>query len=231
MSDLDRRLARVSGGLSARERVILILRAEAEGVAEDPAWRRDTPDFQVPECNHLVGLANGVNHILVPHATVLLSEVETLEARFQLLAALVGWAAERSLQPASKRRGKTRVPELSPPWTVLPAMAPDGDVSDDSALSEHDLRLRGLAEAIANAIPERWSRLLAQEQVVEEIVREFQDEVVIPDVLRDFLLLMRAKLERLYADAPRYVGELRRPEADETILDMLYRGIEAQRGR
>ena len=107
---------------------------------------------------------------------------------------------------------------------------PSGDVSDDSALSEQDLRVRGLAEAIANAFPEHWSRLLAQEQVVEEIVREFQDEVVIPEVLRDFLLLMRAKLERLYADAPRLVGQLERPEADDAILDMLYRGIEAQRG-
>ena len=231
MSDLDRRLARVSGGLSARERVILILRAEAEGVPEDPAWRRDTPDLQISECNHLIGLANGVNHILVPHATVLLCEIETLEARFGLLSALVGWAADRSLRPASKRGGKTRAPELSPPWTVLPALAPNGDVSDDSALSEHDLGVRGLAAAIANAIPERWSRLLALEQVAEEIVREFQDEVVIPEVLRDFLPLMRATLERLYADAPWLVGVLERPEADDNILDMLYRGIAAQSGR
>ena len=230
MSDLDRRLTLVSAGLSARERVVLILRADAEGLPEDPAWRRNVPDSQVPECNRLIALVNGVNHILVPHATVLLCEIETLEARFGLLSALVGWAAERSLQPASKRRGKTRAAELSPPWTVLPALAPNGDVSDDSALSEHDLRVRGLAEAIANAIPEHWSRLLAQQQVVDEIVREFQDEVVIPEVLRDLLLLMRAKLEGLYAIAPQFVGELERPEADEAILDMLYRGIEAQRG-
>ena len=230
MSDLDRRLATVSAGLSARERMVLILRADAEGVPEDPAWRRNVPEYQVPECNRLVGLVNGVNHILVPHATVLLCEIETLEARFGLLAALAGWAADRSLQPASKRRGKARVPELSPPWTVLPAMAINGDVSDDSGLSELDLLVRGLAEAIANAIPEHWSRLLAQQQVVDEIVREFQDEVVIPEVLRDLLLLMRAKLEGLYAIAQRFVGELGRPEADDAILDMLYRGIEAQRG-
>ena len=231
MSDLDRRLTVVSAGLSARERVVLILRAGAEGLPEDPAWRRNVPDFQVPECNHLFALANGVNHILVPHATVLLCEIETLEARFGLLSALVGWAADRSLRPASKRGGKTRAAELSPPWTVLPALAPNGDVSDDSALSEHDLRVRGLAEAIANAIPEHWSRLLALEQVVDEIVREFQDEVVIPEVLRDLLLLMRAKLEGLYAIAPQFVGELGRPAADTAILDMLYHGIEAQRER
>ena len=231
MSDLNRRLTTVSAGLSARERMVLTLRADAEGVPEDPAWRRNVPEYQVPECNRLVGLVNGVNHILVPHATVLLCEIETLEARFGCLAALVGWAADRSRQPASKRGGKARAPELSPPWTVLPALAPNGELSDDSALSEHDLRVRGLAEAIANAIPERWARLRALEQVVGEIVREFQDEVVIPEVLRDFLPLMRAKLERLYADTPWLVGALERPEADDNTLDMLYRGIEAQRGR
>ena len=153
MSDLDRRLARVSAGLTPRERVLLILHADEAGLPEDPAWRRDTPDSQVAECNHYIALANGVNHVLVPHATVLLCEVETLETRFQLLAALVGWAAERALTPVSKRRGKAREPGLSPPWTVLPAMAPDGEVSDESALSEQDRRVRGLAEAIANAIP------------------------------------------------------------------------------
>ena len=228
---LDRRLAQLAPGLSARERVLLILRADVEGLPEDAAWRRNVPEFQVPECNHLVGLANGVNHILVPHATVLLCEIETLEARFGLLSALVGWGADRSLRPASKRGGKTRAPELSPPWTVLPALAPNGDVSDDSALSELDLGVRGLAAAIANAIPERWSRLLALEQVVGEIVREFEDEVVIPEALRDLLLLIRTKLERLYADAPWLVGGLERREAEDAILDLLYRSIEAQRGR
>ena len=37
--------------------------------------------------------------------------------------------------------------------------------------------------------------------MVDEIVREFQDEVVIPELPGDFLPLMRAKLERLYAIA------------------------------
>ena len=50
-------------------------------------------------------------------------------------------------------------------------------------------------------------------------------------MLHDFRQQMRANLERLYADAPQFVDELGRPEANEAVLDMLYRGIAAQRGR
>ena len=60
---------------------------------------------------------------------------------------------------------------------------------------------------------------------------EFQDEFAIPEVLRDFLVLIRTKLERLYEQAPPLVGELERLEAEQTTLNLLYRGIEAQRGR
>ena len=58
-------------------------------------------------------------------------------------------------------------------------------------------------------------------------MREFQDGVAIPEVLRDFLLLIRSKLERLHEQAPQIVGEFERPEADEVILDLLDRGMEA----
>ena len=91
--------------------------------------------------------------------------------------------------------------------------------------------MRALARGLALEIPGRWARLLALEQVVDEVMREFQDDVAIPDVLRDFLLLIRSKLERLYAQAPQLAGDLEWSEADERTLDMLYRGIEAQRGR
>ena len=50
------------------------------------------------------------------------------------------------------------------------------------------------------------------------------------EVLR-VLLLMRAKLERLYAEASSTWANWDGPEGDDAILDMLDRGIEAQRGR
>ena len=226
MSELGRRLARVSEGLSARERVLLILRADAEGLPEDPAWRR-MPDFQSAEFNHFIRQANGVNHVLVPHATVLLCEVETLEARWQLLTAHVAWAAERALRPAKRR--KVQPTDLSPPWSVLPALAGGGGLLEDGALTTADRHMRSLAEGIAQALTRCWSRLLALEQVRDDVVREFQDEVAIPAVLREYLQVVRAKLERLDEQAPRFIGVLERPEADEATLAMLQRGFEAQR--
>ena len=231
MSGLDRRLSRVSGGLSARERVVLILRADAEGLPEDASWRRGMPEFQGSEFNHFVGIANGVNHILVPHATVLLSEVETLEARWGWLSAMVALGAERALRLQLDDTAEPQDHHLSPPWTVIRTFGVEGPLRDDSALSDADRGMRALARGLAREIPGRWARLLALQQVVEEVVREFQDDVAIPEVLRDFLLLIRSKLERLYEEGPKLVGELERPEADETILGMLYTGIEAQRGR
>ena len=228
MSGLDRRLGGLSPGLSARERVIMILRADAEGLPENPAWRRGMPDFQASECNHFIGIANGVNHVLVPHATVLLCEVETLEARFQLLAALVGWSAERTLRRERDGDATPDEPTLSPPWTVMPVFGMRAVLREESALSEADRGMRELGRGLAREIPRCWSRLLALKLVVDEVREEFQDEVVVPEVLRDFLQLIRAKLERLYDQAPQLVGELERPEADETTVDMLDRGIEAQ---
>lgn len=107
----------------------------------------------------------------------------------------------------------------------------EGPLRDDSALSDADRGMRALARGLSRKIPECWSRLLAQEQVVDEVVREFQDDVAIPDVLRDFLLLIRSKLGRLYENAPQLVGELERLETDGVNLDMLHRGLQAQQAR
>lgn len=232
MSGLDRRLSVLSPGLSARERVILILRADAEGRPEDPAWRRGMPDFQASECNYFIGIANGVNHVLVPHATVLLSEIETLEAKWGWLTAIVGWGVERTFR--LELAGEDAPLEehlLSPPWTVIGGFGIDAPLRDESALTNADRGLRSLARALARQIPDRWGRLLALEQMVDEVVREFQDDVAIPDALRDFLRGSRAMLERLYEQAPQLIGELERPGPDEAILNMVYRGFEAQRVR
>ena len=83
---------------------------------------------------------------------------------------------------------------------------------------------------------ERWSRLLAQEQVVEEIVREFQNDVAIPEVLRDYVLLIRSKLERLYEGAPQFVGDsngarrTRRPSTSSTADRTAERPVDTHSG-
>ena len=110
----------------------------------------------------------------------------------------------------------------------VPLNGGDAGTRDESALSEADHNMRVLAWDCP-----RDSTLLGEvprTQAGGGRVQELQDEVAIPEVLRDFLLPIRSKLERLYDQAPPLVGEFERPDADETTLDMLDRRFEAQRG-
>lgn len=61
MTDQGRRVAKMFSALTARERVLLILRAIKEDGEPDPAVRFTMPDEQRQEFNHYVFLMNGVN--------------------------------------------------------------------------------------------------------------------------------------------------------------------------
>lgn len=93
---LDSRINRLSPQLSARERVVLYVRAVHEGGPLDPSIGRTMPLWQVPEANRLIRIANGVIHVLLPQALVLQADVESLRLRFQLFIALAAWGSERT---------------------------------------------------------------------------------------------------------------------------------------
>jgi hypothetical protein len=61
MSDQGRRVGKMFSALTARERVLLILRAIKEGGEADPAVRFTMPDEQCQVFNHYIFLMNGVN--------------------------------------------------------------------------------------------------------------------------------------------------------------------------
>jgi hypothetical protein len=61
MTDQGRRVGMMFSALTARERVLLILRAITEGGEADPAVRFTMPDEQAQEFNHYIFLMNGVN--------------------------------------------------------------------------------------------------------------------------------------------------------------------------
>ncbi len=61
MTDQGRRVGKMLSALTARERVLLILRAIKEGGEADPAVRFTMPDEQRQEFNHFIFLMNGVN--------------------------------------------------------------------------------------------------------------------------------------------------------------------------
>lgn len=93
---LDARLARLSTGLSARERVVLYVRAVLEDRPLDPSIRATMPDWQLAEANRLIRLADGILHVLLPQALILQADVEVLGVRFQHLLALAVWGTERT---------------------------------------------------------------------------------------------------------------------------------------
>ena len=93
---LDSRLGRLSPGLSARERVVLYVRAALEGQRIDPSVGATMPNSQVAEANRYVTIANGILHVLLPQALILQADVEALSLRFQLLLTWAAWGTERT---------------------------------------------------------------------------------------------------------------------------------------
>ena len=158
----DELLSRLEGQHEARPRLGAVWAVEllgpsddAEGLPEDPDWRRGMPEFQGSEFNHFVGIANGVNHILVPHATVLLSEVETLEARWGWLSTMVALGAERALRLQLDDTAEPQEHQLSPPWTVFRTFGVEGPCATTVPSAT-----RTVACAISPAISPRDTRPL-----------------------------------------------------------------------
>jgi hypothetical protein len=52
----DERVKRLLGGLTAKERAILVLKAYKEGTRENPLWRRGMPPDQIDEFNRYMRL-------------------------------------------------------------------------------------------------------------------------------------------------------------------------------
>lgn len=96
MSEKDRRLDRLSAGLTARERVVLLQQALYEGRDPDPSIRHTMPEDQEGEFSDYAALANQSNVVLTSRALALYLEVELLQLRWQLLLTQLAWAFDRS---------------------------------------------------------------------------------------------------------------------------------------
>lgn len=95
MSALDGRADRLYPGLTARERVLLILQAVHEGRQPDWQLRSTMPDDQVSEFNRSMGVLRGAAQVLPPFILLLEQDVRALELRMALLSVLLLWAADR----------------------------------------------------------------------------------------------------------------------------------------
>lgn len=84
----DRRLDRVSSGLSSRERAVMRVRAFKEDAPEPSGLYRSTPDHQIPEVNDLLALANATHREITWYGIWLQARLETITVHGSVVAAL-----------------------------------------------------------------------------------------------------------------------------------------------
>lgn len=172
------RVTRVSRALTPYERAVMVVRAMADGVPEDPLIRETMPTAQIEDFNRHLALANGVLHVL-PYVFCFAKDVECAALRLSFLLAVRSPEAAAALV--------TRVPE----------------------------DFRGL-----------WAALLAYEAFVEEVVTEFGDPIVIPQVMRAAIKISRERLVSLRRDVEPFIGRTQRaPSMDRDLLDSLRAGV------
>ena len=94
---LDARVDRLTSGLSARERAWMVIQAVWDDRKPDPSILATMPPEQGREYNRLLGVARGLQMVLLPHALVLQGEVEALELRHLVLTVIAAWGSEREL--------------------------------------------------------------------------------------------------------------------------------------
>ena len=85
--------------------------------------------------------------------------------------------------------------------------------------------MSALAKQLRTEVPERWSRLAALELILREVVAEFEDESVLPAVLRENVARAREALLELAERLPDTVGPFALPDADKTSLDLYRRAL------
>ena len=95
MSAKNRRLDRLTAGLTARERVVLIQTALYEDREPDARIWNTTPDAQWAELHRLGRLASQAHLVLTTHLVWQHFVVEDLRSKWMLLMSLVGWALDR----------------------------------------------------------------------------------------------------------------------------------------
>jgi hypothetical protein len=77
--------------LTAQERAMHVMRSLRDGTEEDPKIRDTMPAEQIAEFNRYVGLINAANSQLGTLVVLVMTMVETLEARYAWLLSLMMW--------------------------------------------------------------------------------------------------------------------------------------------
>ena len=211
MSVLDARLDRLMPTLTAKERAILVIRADKAGTPEDPEVRRSLPREQLREFNRYLGLCYVANADLGIVLHVLSIQVERFENESYRLSELSGAAdllekempEEVAKEPPVRgwrRRERITVPEF----------------------------LRGVHEELRASLFRdaryRWQELRALETVWEDIAADFEGEDPVHPDLRAKLDETERRLRALIQELTPAKRTKKLPEPTEVLLAQ-YRGL------
>jgi hypothetical protein len=216
---LDGRLNRLTPGLSAKERAILILRSTRQGTPEDPQIRLSMPREQSAEFNRLIVLMNACNIYLPLYITVVEHRAEQLCIRLAWIHSLtaLGMQAFRlaELLPVSKR---PRAEEVIDRWPLL-ELPWDPEERDLSWLNIAEQMTKGLRAQLVYL----WEELRSIESVLDEVAQEFDGEDPLRPIMRDVLDTTRKKLTDLHAALSESEPlELKEPDEEEMELARAY---------
>ncbi len=199
MSALDGRTDRLYRGLTARERIVLILAAANEEREADYLIRSTVPDGQAGAFNRLLDQLHGVNSILTPYLLVLEQEVAHAQTQLLMLSAL-----------------------CHSPQHGLPALAPSpGGLPADADLKEPDRLLRTLAERLRRGLPHLSGVLGAVDLVIDEVHDNLGGHDPLHPMLRDIIDRVRNELAELREHGQHVLGEVEVPDYDVQTLETL----------
>jgi hypothetical protein len=238
-----RRLGKLYGALTARERAALVLRAWKEGREPALEVRLAMPPGQAEEYQRLLGLAVGVNDVVGALAGLLRQQVETLSVRHAWLSTVHLWgvAAEvlrEDLQlaagkPESGHRRRERADGLRRAQAVLermprPLAAPgEGERGDDGRAQPSLPGLSGvLLAGLQDGMRRRWQELRAAELVADEVQRELGGEDPLLPEVQELLTEGKGELARLRDEVAPYAGAFELPEPDEELVTLIREAVE-----
>jgi hypothetical protein len=90
----NRRLEKIAGEYTAKERAVLLLRSLHDELNRDEVWRTSMPPEQWSEFNQYATLLNAANLELVNLVCSLALRTDTLEEQYLRLLLLHGWASD-----------------------------------------------------------------------------------------------------------------------------------------
>jgi len=191
---LDARLSRLSPALTARERAILILKADRDKTHEDPSWLRTLPSEQRDEFNRLIGLMNASNKYLPLFITMVEGWAQQMEVRLNwwITLTLYGTALWElgKLVPPSKRTQAVEAMAGFFPFIELPW---DGTDHELSWLNVADSMLKTTRQCVAHL----WDDLTAIDTVLADVAVQFGGENPLRPVMRGQLEKARGTLTLL----------------------------------